>query len=116
MTRISLTGLALATACVAVLGATLPAHAQRAGVMTQLVTNGPQYTPGDQAGTVAAQQNVRESTQYEALLRSNSGFRAVRMQKECGPISDPQLRASCIASFGPADYAAIPGRHSRGAL
>jgi hypothetical protein len=44
--------------------------------------------------------NVRESEQYEQALRSNPGFRAQRMKKECGPINDPQLYQQCIASFG----------------
>ena len=43
--------------------------------------------------------NIRESEQYTALLRSNAAFRAKRKQIECGPITDPQLHASCIASF-----------------
>ena len=47
----------------------------------------------------AAAANVRESEQYSALLRSNPSFRKQREKIECGPISDPQLRASCIASF-----------------
>jgi hypothetical protein len=47
----------------------------------------------------AAMANVRESEQYTALLRSNPAFRRKREQIECGPITDPQLHASCIASF-----------------
>jgi hypothetical protein len=47
----------------------------------------------------AAIANVRESKQYNAVMRSNPGFRQKRMQQECGPITDPQLHASCIASF-----------------
>ena len=43
--------------------------------------------------------NVRQSEQYEQMLRSNPGFRAKRMQLECGTITDPQLRDSCVASF-----------------
>lgn len=43
--------------------------------------------------------NVRQSEQYAALLRSNPAFRKKREQIECGPITDAQLRASCIASF-----------------
>jgi len=43
--------------------------------------------------------NIRESEQYTALLRSSATFRAKRKQIECGPITDPQLHASCIASF-----------------
>jgi hypothetical protein len=43
--------------------------------------------------------NVRESKLYDELLRTNPSFRAKRMQIECGPINDPQLHASCVASF-----------------
>jgi hypothetical protein len=43
--------------------------------------------------------NVRASKQYSAVIRSNPAFRQKRMQIECGPITDPQLHASCIASF-----------------
>ena len=44
-------------------------------------------------------QNVSKSQQYDYLLRTNGNFRAYRMRKECGPIRDPGLRGSCIASF-----------------
>ena len=43
--------------------------------------------------------NIRESKEYTALLRSNPAFRKKREAIECGPINDPQLHASCIASF-----------------
>lgn len=43
--------------------------------------------------------NVRQSEQYAALLRSNPAFRKKREAIECGPITDSQLRASCVASF-----------------
>jgi hypothetical protein len=43
--------------------------------------------------------NIRESQAYEQMLRSNPAFRAKRMQLECGSISDPELRSSCVASF-----------------
>jgi hypothetical protein len=43
--------------------------------------------------------NIRESKEYSALLRSNPAFRKKREAIECGPITDPQLHASCIASF-----------------
>jgi hypothetical protein len=43
--------------------------------------------------------NVRQSEQYSAALRSNPAFRKKREAIECGPITDPQLHASCIASF-----------------
>lgn len=43
--------------------------------------------------------NVWKSQQYDYLLRTNGSFRASRMKKECGPIKDPGLRGSCVASF-----------------
>ena len=46
-----------------------------------------------------AKANVRASKDYNAVMRSNSGFRQKRMQLECGPITDPQLHESCMASF-----------------
>ena len=54
-----------------------------------------QQTPPD-PGAAA---NVRQSQQYEQMLRSNPAFRAKRMQQECGTITDAQLQASCVASF-----------------
>src|SRR5262249_29544066 len=47
----------------------------------------------------SAQQNVIDSERYEQLLRTNPAFRRARMQKECGGITDLQLRQSCFASF-----------------
>jgi hypothetical protein len=56
----------------------------------------------------SADQNVRASQQYESLLCSNPGFRAKRIAQECGPVSDPQLHQSCLASF----ECGAPRRHS----
>lgn len=50
-------------------------------------------------GNESAQQNVRESEQYERLLCTNPGFRARRVAQECGSLTDPQLHQSCVASF-----------------
>ncbi len=47
----------------------------------------------------AAEANVKQSEAYSRLLRTNPGFRKQRERIECGPITDPQLRASCVASF-----------------
>jgi hypothetical protein len=94
-----LKALALAGVCLTAIAVTPAVRAQQAGVRTDLITNGPQANPGDAAGAAAAQQNRRERGQYEMLLRSNPAFRARRIAKECGPISDPQLHASCITSF-----------------
>ena len=44
-------------------------------------------------------QNVRKSQRYDYLVSTNSSFRASRMRTECGPIKDPELRASCVGSF-----------------
>ena len=43
--------------------------------------------------------NIRESQAYDQMVRSNRAFRAKRMQQECGPITDPELHASCVSSF-----------------
>ena len=47
----------------------------------------------------SAQENVRQSEQYERLLCSNAAFRAKRIKQECDPITDPQMHESCVASF-----------------
>jgi hypothetical protein len=57
--------------------------------------------------------NVRQSEQYSALLRSNPAFRRKREQIECGPITDAQLRASCVASFEKYAAPASPPRRAR---
>lgn len=55
-----------------------------------------QTEPADQGAAA----NVRQSQQYEQVLHGNASFRAKRMQEECGPVTDPELHASCVASFG----------------
>ena len=55
-----------------------------------------QQTPPD-PGAAA---NVRQSQTYEQVLQGNASFRAKRMQQECGSITDAELHASCVASFG----------------
>jgi hypothetical protein len=47
----------------------------------------------------SARQNVVKSQRYDRMLETNRAFRQARMRKECGPISDRQLRADCLASF-----------------
>jgi hypothetical protein len=59
----------------------------------------PQASPGDLQQSAAARQNVIESRQYDRELETNRAFRQARMRKECDPISDPELRQSCLASF-----------------
>jgi hypothetical protein len=92
------TSLAFATACLTAV-ATLPAHAQMAAPEapgTQAVTNGPQ---GSTPPNWSARQNVIQSQRYDRLLETNRGFRQARMRKECGPVTDPELRQQCLASF-----------------
>ncbi len=43
--------------------------------------------------------NNQESREYMRLLQTNWNFRQARIGKECGPITDMQLRQSCVASF-----------------
>jgi hypothetical protein len=65
----------LAAACLVTVAAKSPAHAE------------------------TAQQNVVKSQRYDRLLETNLSFRKARMRKECGPVTDQQLRANCLASF-----------------
>ena len=46
-----------------------------------------------------AQENVKQSEQYERAVCANKAFRDKRIKQECGSITDPQLHESCIASF-----------------
>ncbi len=72
--------------------------AAHAAPPAELVTNGPQVNPGDTEGW-SPQQNRVESGRYEGLVATNPKFRANRMLKECGPITDPELHQQCIESF-----------------
>jgi hypothetical protein len=75
----------------------------RTGYWTCLAAAGLMLVAGtasaQRAGNDSAEQNVRQSQQYESLVCSNPSFRAKRIQQECGPITDPQLHESCLASF-----------------
>jgi hypothetical protein len=121
----SLKSLSLACAAAALIGiAGLTAaqaqqyeYPQQSGP-TQLLTNGPQANVETQSPNWSAQQNVIQSERYDRLLETNHSFRDARMQKECGPITDPQLHQNCIASFAqmePSTNAATPAspRHRR---
>ena len=114
---IKTTSLAFAAACLVTASAIPPAHAQMA-MGPSVVTNGPQTDQGDVSPTWSARQNVIDSERYDRLLQTSRGFREARMQKECGPITDPQLHADCLASFnqnfgsstGPETYQSGYGR------
>ncbi len=79
------------------------ALAPAAFAQTNVLTNGPQTNPGDVSPSWSPQRNVVESQRYERVLQTSRGFREARMRKECGPITDPQLREQCLATFGEAD-------------
>lgn len=102
-------GLAFAASCLTAMPLAMAAPADMAAPAEmnapadQLVTNGPQADPGDQSANWSARQNVIESHRYDRMVETNRAFRAARMRKECGPINDPQLHASCMASFNQAE-------------
>ena len=98
------TSLVLAAACLTAI-ATIPAHSQTSDTEGSAPSYSGQqpYTPqasqGDAPQSAAARRNVVESRQYDRELEANRAFRQARMRKECGPIADPELRQSCLASF-----------------
>jgi hypothetical protein len=104
------TALAMTAVCLAVI-ATVPASQAAAQRHTVTVKHPPITSSGDVSGSWSAQQNVVESKQYEQLLRTNSAFRQARMRRECGPITDPQLHQSCVASFEQYAGSSKPARH-----
>lgn len=55
--------------------------------------------PGGQSRLLVDAPEHRYSQRYDAVVHSNSHYRASRVKKECGPINDPELHASCVASF-----------------
>ena len=95
-----ITSLAFSAAFLTAIASVPAARAQMGTSGAVVVTNGPQIDPGDRPGAWSAQQNVRDSKRYEAVVHANSSFRANRINKECGPINDPQLHANCVANFG----------------
>jgi hypothetical protein len=94
-----MTGLAFSAAFLTAIAAMPTARAEMNANGAEVVTTGPQANPQDSSGSWSARQNVRDSQRYDAVVHSNSRYRASRVKKECGPINDPQLHASCVASF-----------------
>ena len=98
------TSLAFATACLTAI-ATVPAYAQMADTYGSTPAyntpqgNAPQANQGDVGKSASAHRNVIVSHQYDRAVQTNRAFRQARIRKECGPISDPELRQSCLASF-----------------
>jgi hypothetical protein len=97
----TVTSLAFAAACLTLAGVSA-AQAQYIDqppvLQPQVETNGPQASRGD-FGDWSARRNVIESQRYDRLLQTSMGFRHARMRRECGPVTDPQLHAQCLASF-----------------
>ena len=54
---------------------------------------------GYRAWRLSPEGNNYLSAVYDHLLQTHWGFRHYRMRKECRPITIPQLRAACLASF-----------------
>jgi hypothetical protein len=68
-----------------------------AGIVLGLAFVAPAFA--QQGGDTNAQQNVRESQQYEQLLCTNPKFRATRIAKECGPLQGSSFYDNCVHSF-----------------
>jgi hypothetical protein len=105
------TCMAFLVACLATV-ATTPTMARQ----TVVVKHPPIVSKGDVSPSWSPRQNVIESKQYERLLATNPAFRQARMRKECGSITDPELHASCLASFNqsePSIGSSTPPRHYR---
>jgi hypothetical protein len=91
--------LAFATVCLTAIATVPVARAEMNASGVEVITNGPQLDRGDRSGAPLAQQNVRDSGRYDALIGSNANFRAVRERKECGPIDDAKMHSDCLATF-----------------
>src|SRR6516165_4347356 len=88
--------LAFVVALLATIVTASTVHAQQARIV---VKHRPIVSQGDVSESWDPRQNVIDSKRYEQMLATSPAFRQERMRIECGPISDPQLRQSCLASF-----------------
>ena len=77
-------------------------------------SNAPQANQSGAAQSASARRNVIESRQYDREVETNRAFRQARMRKECGPITDPELRQSCLASFNQEESQMGSSTSSRG--
>ncbi|HVH81585.1 MAG TPA: hypothetical protein VM782_19450 [Stellaceae bacterium] len=103
MSKINLASLLAAGALIATAGVAVPARAQIAPPPDRVEVyhyyGTPKADPGDDPANWSARQNVVESDRYEWLTHSNPAFRAARIRRECGPITEPDLYQQCVASF-----------------
>src|SRR5215469_4751308 len=65
------------------------------------------------ARSARSAENVIQSERYDRLLETNGSFRQARMRRECGPITDPELRQSCLDSFAQYEPAAARATSTR---
>jgi len=90
--------LAIGVALLATIVTASTVHAQQPRIV---VKHRPIVSRGDVSESWDPRQNVIDSKRYEQLLATNPAFRRERMQRECGPITDPQLHQSVLrASIG----------------
>ena len=92
--------LAFAGACLTVIATAPAARAEMNSNGVEVITNGPQVSPGDRAQERSGSQNRRDSERYESVVHSNANYRSERERRECGPITDPRMHEHCMASFG----------------
>jgi hypothetical protein len=102
MGNMKLTGVAAAGALLALASVAIAVQAQMIAppARVDVYSNMPQVSPGDDPANWSARQNVVESNRYEHLTHTNPAFRAARIHKECGPITEPGLHQQCVATFG----------------
>jgi ABC-type transport system substrate-binding protein len=108
-----LTGLAAFGAAVVLAGTVTAAQAQmwapmpppmmappqQAPAEVEYYSDSPKVEPGDNPANWSARQNVAESRRYEQLVHTDPAFRAARIRKECGTVSDPAEFQRCAESF-----------------
>jgi hypothetical protein len=111
MIKQTLISLALMSGCAIALAAPA-AQAQIIDTQGQLRTMAPRLKTGDHVQWMASSDKA-QSGQYERLLRTDPAFRQTGMQKECGPITDPVLLASCEDSFSAWQDEPFLGWHER---
>ncbi len=113
--------LAFAAGCLTAI-VTVPANAQTADTYGSAPgyndpqSNAPRANQGDMTQSASARRNVIQSEHYDRTVATNRAFRQARIRKECGPITDSELRQSCLASFNqiePAMGSSSPRRGHR---
>jgi hypothetical protein len=99
MRNVKLAGVATALLAIAGLATTAQAQIAPPPDRVEIYSNMPQVEPGDNPANWSARQNVVESNRYERLTHTSPAFRAARIRKECGPITESGLYQQCVASF-----------------